>query len=156
VDRYNACIRSSRNLNIAHIEQSLAIHFSEEEMFTVYDMLLSPGLHTITVSNIVMGRAILKLFLDSLNFHEYMYWLSESTVPSGVISMYQEMELAGCMQESSSDMYSWYLHNEPDMHMLIIECSQGLTQEQWYPYFEEALLQSSVYDYLPIIQVQYA
>lgn len=156
MDSYNASFATTHTLNIAHIEQSLAINFSEAEIFTLYDMLLCPGWHTLHVNNLVVGRAILKLFLDSLQVHEGLYWLAAHEVPSGVIAMYHEMLFAGCMQTVPFNLHDWYLEHKLAMKMVIIEQTDELQQQPWHMALIHALHDVATCACLPVIQLQYS
>lgn len=155
MDSYNASFATMHRLNIAHIEQSLAINFSEAEIFTLYDMLLCPGWHTLQVNNVAVGRAILKLFLDSLQLHDGLYWLAVHSVPSGVTALYHEIVFAGCMHNVPLNLHDWYLEHKLMMKLVIIEHTDELQEQPWNLVLMQALQDLATCAYLPVIQLEY-
>lgn len=151
--------RQSKCINISHVAGICRESFSEHEILTVNDLLLSNGFHTITVKNLSVGRTIIDTFLTLLNRYQQVYWLSNDTndtaVPNLVYDLYACMKKAGCLKAGSVEAYETYFYEEFYGDFLIIEGTDHLMSESWYANFEQALYEIHMFDQIPVVQLMY-
>ncbi len=148
--------RQSKCINISHVAGICRESFSEHEILAVNDLLLSNGLHTITVKNLTVGRTIIDTFLTLLNHYQQVYWLSNNTaVPHQVCDLYTCMKKACCLKSGSVGAFESYFYEEFYGDFLIIECTDRLMSEHWYACFEQALYETRMFDQIPVVQLMY-
>lgn len=148
--------QQNKYINISHItEISSQGTFSEDEVIAVNDLLLTNGYHTIVVKNITIGRAIIHMFLSLLKRYKHISWLSaEDTYDNNVYALLQQQQ----HDEDKADlidMYTRFIYEEFHGDCLIIECTNQLKIEIWYPYFKQALYDTHVGNHIPIVQLVY-
>ncbi len=144
----------SKHIDIAHIVRVNHASFSENEIIAVNDMLLSNGLHEITVRNKKIGREIIDVFLSLLNRYHRVYWLSgDGCVPAGTINLYKQLKQFNALHDPAQ-MYE-YMCTQFDPSFLVIECGNGLESEHWYEQFHQTLHDGHIFDHIPVVHLSF-
>ncbi len=144
----------SKHINIAHVARVNHASFSENEIIAVNDMLLSNGLHEITVRNKKIGREIIDVFLSLLNRYQRVYWLSsDGSVPAGTINLYAQLKQFDALH-NPSQMHE-YMCTQFDPSFLVIECTSILKNEHWYEQFHMTLHEGHLFDHIPVVHVSF-
>jgi len=95
-----------RSAGIFYNNNSITYYFSEETIIDLQDKFLTPGLHTIIVPNVIVGRTLIVKILKSLNYYHTIGCLSETALESDAIfslSYYQETTLDNILTECFYD-----------------------------------------------------
>lgn len=136
-------------IDMTHVSCMSQGAFSEHDILELNDLLLTNGLHTITVKNIAIGRKIVDMFVTLLNRHQQIYWLSPDTISVHTHDLYDTLKSYG----PSIERYEAYFYEEFYADLLIIECTQQLLQERWYTAFEQALMAAHITEQIPVVQL---
>lgn len=146
---------SSKHIDIAHIARVNHAAFSEQEIIAVNDMLLTNGLHEITVRNKKVGREIIDVFLSLLNRYQQIYWLNfDGNVPPGMINLLDQLSKHDCFDDPAQ-MHE-YMCTQFNPSFLIIECTNNLENEHWYEQFHITLHEAHIFEYIPVLHVNFA
>jgi hypothetical protein len=148
-------LQESKCLDVTHICGLSSSAFSERDILTLNDLLLTKGLHTINVKNRVVGRHIMHLFLTLLNHYNDVHWLSCSGAIADCYDLCAALKAYGCLQQQSAALYEAYFSEAFYADCLIIEYSATLVKEPWYDSFERALLKTSIFQQMPVIYLSY-
>ena len=144
----------SKHIDIAHVAQVSSAAFTEQEIIAVNDILLSNGLHTVTLKNKKVGRQIIDTFLSLLNCYEYVYWLGpQGTTPPGTINLYDLLWHEGCLQDHASLYEVMATQFYPSC--LVIEVSDLLESQQWYKDFYLSLQENHLFDNIPVVRLEF-
>jgi len=146
-------LQESKHLDITHISGTSISSFSEHDILTLNDLLLTKGLHTIDVQNLLVGRNIMSMFLTLLNHYQEVYWLSCNGSIVGFRNVYTMLKEYGCLNQNSSALYEAYLYEAFYADCLIIEYTTKLAQQQWYTYFEAGLCKARIFEQMPVIYI---
>lgn len=151
-NHYDA-LAHSKSVDLAHITGISRDLFSEYDILALNDLLLSKGMHTIKVQNLVIGRKIIEMFLTLLNYYQQIYWLSmqKRDYSLELQDLYHELQQYGCLQNASKELYEYYFYDAFNGDCLIIEQSAQLGSEQWYNDLTQALKQSLICERIPIV-----
>jgi hypothetical protein len=150
-----AHLQESRHLDITHISGLSSNAFSERDILTLNDLLLTKGLHNINVKSMVLGRNIMSVFLTLLNHYKEVYWLSCNGSIADSRDVYALLKSYGCLQQQSAALYEAYFYEAFYADCLIIEYTVELVKEPWYALFETALLKARVFEQIPVIHISY-
>lgn len=148
-------LQESKYLDVTHISGLSSSAFSERDILTLNDLLLTKGLHNINVKNILVGRNIMNVFLTLLNHYKEVYWLSCNETVVDWQDLYADLKNYGCLQQQSTALYEAYFYEAFYADCLIIEYTTALAQEPWYALFETALLKAQVFEQMPVIYLNY-
>ena len=143
----------SKNIDIAHIAQVSSSAFTEQEIITVNDILLTNGLHKVTVKNKKIGCQIIDTFLSLLNCYQYIYWLGQGgETPIGTIDLYNVLSQNGCLQDHAAlyEMMSTQFYPS----CLVIEVS-SMTETYWYSDFYLSLQENHLFEKIPVILLEF-
>lgn len=151
-----AHLQESRYLDITHICSLSSNAFSEKDILTLNDLLLTKGLHNINVKNRAIGCYIMQLFLTLLNHYKDIYWLSCNEVVADCYDLRAALKAYGCFKQQSTALYEAYFSEAFYADCLIIESTAELTKEPWYILFEKALLKMRIFGQMPVIYLNYA
>lgn len=144
----------SKYIDIAHIAQVSSAAFTEQEIIAVNDILLSNGLHTVTLKNKKIGCQIIDTFLSLLNCYQYVYWLGlKGTTPAGTINLYDLLWHEGCLQDHASLYEVMATQFYPSC--LVIEVSDALESQGWYKDFYMSLQENHLFDSIPVIRLEF-
>jgi hypothetical protein len=109
--------------------------FSEDDILTMHELLLTPGIHYIGVTDINAGRVAMKTFLDALRYYHKIGFLTlaPDTIPYGVEDMVQELAEHGLLKNRS--LMGSYFATEFDYDCIWIESDKKLLHEPWIQAF---------------------
>jgi hypothetical protein len=137
---------------------SIYPYVSEQEILDLQDLFLTHGYHYLNVSSHGQGRALISLFLESLqsNFFSRIACLtmSPAALPDGIASLHDELALHGALAFDHHRLDEFLL-NEFYYDFVWIECSRELTQSPWFYYLEKKLVDYNIGLHTPIVFVQH-
>jgi hypothetical protein len=157
IDDKGGCIMKRFELNDCRVRSDVLLsNFSEQDILELQDVFLTPGFNYLSVPSVVQGRRIIRSVLDSLNCFSPVACLTTNSIKlrSDIISLYDEMALAGALALSHSALESFLLE-QFNYDFLWIECSYELMQAPWFCYFEQKLLDFNIAAQQPILFVEY-
>lgn len=144
----------SKHIDIAHIVQVSVTAFTEQEIIAVNDILLSNGLHTVTLKNKTVGCKIIDTFLSLLNCYENIYWLGlKGSTPAGTINVYELLWHQGCFQDHAALQELMATQFYPSC--LVIEVSDALESQVWYKEFYLSLQENHLLENIPVIRLEF-
>ncbi|MEX0849359.1 MAG: hypothetical protein WD055_03955 [Candidatus Dependentiae bacterium] len=150
----NLRMTPSKHIDIAHIARVNHAAFLEHEIIAFNEMLLSPGLHTVTVKNKKVGREIVDIFLSLLNCYQRVYWLSsDRKVPPGTINLYEQFNTLNCLDDNAQ-LYE-FMCTQFNANFLVIESSDMLQYESWFEQFHIALHEIHAFDNIPVLHLDF-
>lgn len=128
--------------------------FSEDDILTMHEVLLTPGIHYIAVSSISEGRQAITTFLDSLNYYHKVGCMTLASEPlshtevTDVVHDLAERDLLSSQVRMGS-----YFATEFDYDCLWIEAEKPLFHELWFKRFFDELEQ--LHTAIPVIVFLY-
>ena len=128
----------------------------ENNLFTIQEQFLSPGMHCIDVENHEQDRRLLRLGLDSLNMYSDvgMLTMSPTKIPHKYRDLYEEMDAWDALTLNNG-MLEEYLLSSFQSDFLVLEYTQELIVQPWYGRFEQLLYEYSISTSIPVIMFIY-
>ncbi len=150
---HNNQLIHSKSIDLAHVSDISREHFSEYDILALNDLLLSGGIHKVTVHNLVIGRKIMQMFLALLNYYNQIYWLSlqKGDCLLGHQDLYYELKKYGCLKNVSHGLFECYFYDAFHGDCLIIEQTEQIESAQWYNDLIDFLRQSCFITQMPIV-----
>lgn len=135
-----------------------AVTFSDEQIIALHETLMTPGFHSMRVNTVLQGRAILYTFLNSLHYYTDVACLTINTVPLKytIFDLHHYLQEGGFLNpHAHADLEEFFLE-QFESDFLWIEACPALTQQAWYPYFEQKLIELKINKQIPIMILSYA
>ena len=136
-----------------HAQQVPQLSLSEQEILIVQNYLLSPGFHSLQVTDVAHGRALLSTFEASLS---YLLRAALISAPGEeMLSDYLTIgrELAAASAEPGQ--LEQYLLHSWDYDFVAIEGTKELLVTEWYGRFEQLLIDYDLIKMTPVLMLFY-
>ncbi len=136
-----------------HAQQVPHLSLSEQEILIVQNYLLSPGFHSLQVTDVAEGRALLSTFEASLS-----YLLRAALVNAPGKEMLSDYLPIGRELEAASaepGQLEQYLLHSWDYDFVAIEGTKELLATEWYGRFEQLLIDYDLIKTMPVLMLFY-
>lgn len=146
--------------NIAELMQDarhVRAPFSDGDILELQDLFLSNGVHYIKVDDVRSGRALINLFLRSLNYYHNVACLSTSSEPldSSVIDLYAELMVGGYLDEGATRQLEEFFLDRFDHDFMWMEASRSVVESDWMAEVFRQMKNFKLEQLLPILIVSY-
>ncbi|BDC34524.1 hypothetical protein Noda2021_04820 [Candidatus Dependentiae bacterium Noda2021] len=118
-------------------------HLSEENIIACHSLMLMPGIHSILVKNMQIGRGIMVSLINSLDYYRNVGCLSLEEAPqeNSIKDVYYNLLEGDYLNnQSCKSMQDFLFEDFTSCDFLWIEKTQELENSLWYSYFYQALL----------------
>jgi len=132
--------------------------FSEQQILLLQEKFLTNGFQYIKVKNIMAGRNIIQLFLDSLGvYHDIAaITLSNMRLPNYITHVYRELANEGFLDPFGQQYLDDYFIDNFYFDFVWIEATQELfNSSHWFNDFQDKLMSFKINEHIPIIVVSY-
>jgi len=131
--------------------------FSDSDILNLQDAFLTNGIHYIKTDNIFAGRALITLFLNSLNCHNNVATLSLSSEPlqNGITDLYAELILGGHLNQNLSHELEDFFLEKFYYDFMWIEATEKLLDSFWTEEFFKKITDFKLDQLIPILIVSY-
>jgi len=161
--RLNAFGMPQKELCPVHITQQMqnARHvrapFSDGDILELQDLFLRNGLHYIKVDDVQSGRALINLFLHSLNYYHNVACLSTSHEPldASVLDLYGELMVGGYLDAGATQSLEEFFLERFDHDFMWMEASEMVIESEWMSDVFRQVKNFKLEQLLPIFVVSY-
>lgn len=139
--------------NAQHVKEP----FSDTDILNLQDAFLCNGIHYIKVDDVVSGRAIVELFLQSLNYYKNTGCLTVNSGPlkNSVSDLYSELLLGGHLDTTVSYELEEFFLEQFYYEFIWIEATPQLIQSGWALAFFKQMTQFKLDHLIPILVISY-
>lgn len=130
---------------------------NEEQIIDLHQALLTNGFHHMYANTIQEGRSILHVLLQSLGCHQDIACLTveNKNLPATTFDLYYYLFEGGYLDaKHQTDLEDFFL-NRFENDFLWIEATPQLTQQPWFFYFEQKLIELRINQQVPIMIISY-
>jgi len=135
--------------------QHVRAPFSDTDILDLQDAFLKNGLHYIKVDDIGSGRALITLFLKSLNFYHNVAAVTMSSKPLGesVTDLYGELIIGGHLDANAAYKLEEFFLEEFYYDFVWVEATENFLKSSWAAEFFRQMEQFKLDQLIPILIV---
>ncbi len=140
-----------------HDARHVRAPFSDGDILELQDLFLRNGVHYIKVDDIHAGRALIELFLRSLNYYNNVACLSMSHEPldASVIDLYGELMAGGYLASGATRQLEEFFLERFDHDFMWLEASGRVLESEWMQDVFKQMKNFKLEQLLPILIVSY-
>lgn len=131
--------------------------FSEQTIMELQEKFLSNGFRNIKVKNVQAGRAIMSMFLESLNYYNDVAALTLSDRPlnDSTLDVYRALVEGRYIDPFSNNYLDEFFTNHFYFDFMWIEAEDSLLTSGWFADFELKLVDLNIDNHIPVIIISY-
>jgi len=131
--------------------------FSDTDILDLQDAFLNNGLHYIKVNDINSGRALIRLFLNSLNFYHNVAAVTVDSKPldESATDLYSDLMLGGYLEKDARYKLEEFFLEQFYHDFVWVEAAEELLSNSWATEFFRQMTHFKLDQLIPILIVSY-
>ena len=141
--------------DITH-EKLFSLPFSEEDVLELQEIFVTLGVHIIKVKNVIEGRQILKIILNSLNYYNNIGCITqEKDIPVSVCDILNHIVLEKIEKGDLLTNLEDFLAVHPCFDFIWIELTKNIKKELSYKAIKNIFDMYHVEERMPVLILTY-
>jgi len=137
-------------------DKLFTLPFSEQDVLELQEIFVTLGVHTIKVKNVIEGRQILKIILNSLNYYNNIGCVTQvKDLPVHVCDILNHMILEKIEKGDLLTNLEDFLAIHPCFDFIWIECTKNIKKEFSYKAIKNSFDMYHVEERMPVLILTY-